>query len=58
VGKDNSAARRFYERNGYRISGEEEGEWSFIDNFGLRQVVHEPSWRMEKDILQVGIVNN
>ena len=58
VGQDNLAARRFYERHGYQVFGEEDGEWSFFDNFGVRQVVHEPAWRMQKHIFRLEIVNN
>ena len=48
VGRENSDARRLYHRNGYRIVGVEAGEWSYLDDNGLRKYVHEPAWRMEK----------
>ena len=48
VGRDNVDARRLYQRHGYRIVGIEAGEWSYMDENGLRQHVHEPGWRMEK----------
>lgn len=50
VGRDNPAARRFYERFGYTIVGDEPGRWSYLDHKGHRRHVHEPSWRMEKDL--------
>jgi ribosomal protein S18 acetylase RimI-like enzyme len=53
VGQDNSGARRLYERLGYRVVSAEPGRWSYIDDQGRRQDVHEPAWRMEKE-LQAG----
>jgi ribosomal protein S18 acetylase RimI-like enzyme len=50
VGRDNPAARRFYERFGYTIVGDEPGRWSYLDHKGHRRHVHEPSWRMEKEL--------
>lgn len=48
VAQDNLGALRLYRRLGYRITGYEPGEWSYVDHRGLRQVVVEPAWRMEK----------
>ena len=48
VGQTNEGARRLYERLGYRVSGTDPGRWSFVDDKGQRQEVHEPAWRMEK----------
>jgi len=48
VGRENIDARRLYQRNGYNIVGVEAGEWSYLDDNGLRKYVHEPAWRMEK----------
>jgi ribosomal protein S18 acetylase RimI-like enzyme len=48
VGRQNLAARRFYERHGYRVIAAEPGHWSYLDDQGLRREVHEPAWRMEK----------
>ncbi len=48
VSKENNGARRLYERLGYHVVGSEPGRWSFIDDKGQRQDVHEPAWRMEK----------
>jgi ribosomal protein S18 acetylase RimI-like enzyme len=48
VGRDNNDARRLYHRKGYKIVGIEAGEWSYLDENGLRKYVHEPAWRMEK----------
>lgn len=48
VTRDNHNAKRLYERLGYRVTAVEEGRWSYIDDRGVRQYVHEPAWRMEK----------
>jgi ribosomal protein S18 acetylase RimI-like enzyme len=50
VGEDNDAARRFYNRHGYLIVGSDPGRWSYIDDKGKRRDVHEPAWRMIKDL--------
>jgi ribosomal protein S18 acetylase RimI-like enzyme len=50
VGRQNIAARRFYERHGYKVISAEPGRWSYIDHRGRRQQVEEPAWRMQKDI--------
>jgi len=51
VGLDNQDARRFYNRLGYLIVGSEPGFWSYIDDNGKRRDVHEPAWRMVKDLV-------
>jgi ribosomal protein S18 acetylase RimI-like enzyme len=48
VGKDNTAARRLYSRQGYSVVSEEPGRWSYLDEYGIRHEVNEPAWRMEK----------
>jgi ribosomal protein S18 acetylase RimI-like enzyme len=50
VAQTNHAARRFYERLGYQVVGDDPGRWSYLDQFGERRDVHEPAWRMEKDL--------
>ena len=50
VGQENHAAKRFYNRLGYAIVGADPGQWSYIDDKGKRQDVHEPAWRMIKDL--------
>lgn len=50
VGVDNPAARRLYQARGYHVIGSEPGNWSYIDEKGQRQEVHEPAWRMEKSL--------
>lgn len=48
VARTNQAARRFYERSGYIVVGDEPGNWSYVDHCGQQHDVHEPAWRMEK----------
>ena len=48
VARVNHSARRFYERLGYQVVADEPGVWSYRDQYGMRQEVHEPAWRMEK----------
>ena len=50
VARDNESARRLYERFGYEVVAPEPGIWSYLDDKGKRCYVHEPAWRMEKDI--------
>lgn len=50
VGRNNLDARRLYERLGYSVVASEAGIWSYIDHRGRRRQVHEPAWRMEKEI--------
>ncbi len=50
AGKDNPAARRMYERRGYTVCGEEDGDWSYIDQHGRTRYVHEPCWVLEKPL--------
>jgi ribosomal protein S18 acetylase RimI-like enzyme len=54
VVKNNEHARRMYERNGYTICGEDEGEWSFLDHLGALRTIREPSYILEK---KLGIKN-
>ncbi len=48
VARQNLAARRFYERLGYRVVAADPGRWSYVDHEGHRRNVFEPAWRMEK----------
>jgi ribosomal protein S18 acetylase RimI-like enzyme len=50
VGQENHAARRLYERLGYRVVGDDPGRWHYIDDKGRQQQVVEPAWRMEKQL--------
>jgi ribosomal protein S18 acetylase RimI-like enzyme len=50
VGQDNQKARHFYERLGYIMVGADPGYWSYIDDKGRRVDMHEPAWRMSKDL--------
>lgn len=51
VGKDNQNARRFYDRLGYNVIGSDPGRWSYIDDKGKRRDMHEPAWRMLKNLV-------
>lgn len=50
VAQDNHAARRLYERLGYVVFGEDPGNWSFFDDQGQVQVVHEPAFLLDKQL--------
>lgn len=50
VGQDNLAGRRFYERLQYSVIGSDPGVWSYIDDKGKRRDMHEPAWRMIKNL--------
>ncbi len=51
VSKTNQNAIQFYHHHGYRIVGEENGRWSYTDPEGNNQIVNDPSWRMEKQLI-------
>lgn len=53
VDRENIDARRLYERFGYIIVAAEAGYWSYLDENGIRHFVHEPAWRMEKDLIEI-----
>lgn len=48
VAKDNLRAQKLYLRLGFAITADEPGNWSYPDDRGIWQQVHEPAWRMEK----------
>ena len=50
VARDNDGARRLYTRLGYQVTAPEPGDWHYTDENGVRHNVHEPAWRMEKNI--------
>jgi ribosomal protein S18 acetylase RimI-like enzyme len=50
VAKENIAARRLYERDGFRVVAHEPGVWSYTDHEGILHHVEEPAWRMEKKL--------
>ncbi|HSV86731.1 MAG TPA: GNAT family N-acetyltransferase, partial [Levilinea sp.] len=50
VAKDNPAAQRLYQRNGYTVISHEPGLWWYPDEKGNWRQVNEPAWRMEKRI--------
>lgn len=50
VAKDNPGAQRLYERRGYRLRQPIAGYWSYTDHQGVQRQLHEPGWRMEKEL--------
>jgi ribosomal protein S18 acetylase RimI-like enzyme len=52
VAKENVGALKLYQRHGYKVVAHEPGEWSYEDDKGLWQHVHEPAWRMEKSLVK------
>lgn len=50
VVKTNEGALRLYQREGYKIYGEDEGRWSYLDQYGIEQKIHEPCWLLEKSL--------
>lgn len=50
VAKDNEKALRLYQRNGYRIVGQDPGRWNYVDQYGITRHVEEPCWVMEKTL--------
>jgi len=48
--KDNPRARRLYERMGYHVYAEDNGEWSYVDHEGQLRNVQEPCWVLEKKL--------
>ena len=50
VAKENTGARKLYEREGYKIYDEDDGKWSFQDHKGRTIFVDEPSWMLEKKL--------
>lgn len=54
VARANPDAIRLYQRLGFSITADEEGHWSYIDHRGKWRSVHEPSYRMEKELQKPG----
>ena len=48
--KTNDAARRLYERLGYEVFTDDQGEWSYTDHLGKVRQVREPCWLLQKTI--------
>ncbi len=48
--KNNDTARRLYERLGYEVFMDDQGEWSYTDHLGKVQQVREPCWLLQKTI--------
>jgi ribosomal protein S18 acetylase RimI-like enzyme len=53
VSQENKLGREFYEHSGYRVVDSDPGRWSYVDDRGLRVDVHEPAWRMIKNLVLV-----
>ena len=52
VAKDNLRALQLYERKGYQIFDESDGNWSYTDHKGRVQSVQEPCWLLEKRLFR------
>jgi ribosomal protein S18 acetylase RimI-like enzyme len=50
VARDNFDAIRLYKRKGFVIVAPEPGNWQYLDHTGVLVSVHEPAWRMEKQL--------
>jgi ribosomal protein S18 acetylase RimI-like enzyme len=50
VAQENTDALRLYQRNGYRIVGQDPGRWQYVDQYGITRYVEEPCWVMEKQL--------
>jgi ribosomal protein S18 acetylase RimI-like enzyme len=50
VARDNAEALRLYERNGYKLISPVSGDWEYEDHLGRTQRVHEPGWRLMKNL--------
>ncbi len=51
VANENTAAIHFYERSGYCRLSPISGDWSYEDHLGIERHVHEPGWRMAKELI-------
>ncbi|MEW6567480.1 MAG: GNAT family N-acetyltransferase [Chloroflexota bacterium] len=50
VAKDNTAARRLYERLGYNVVADDPGGWSYLDDEGRLRHVREPAHILQKTL--------
>lgn len=48
VSRTNLDARRFYDRLGYHVVAADPGQWTYVDDQGVKRQVNEPAWRMLK----------
>jgi len=58
VSRDNLEARQLYQREGYQVVAPEPGQWSYLDEKGIRRWVDEPAWRMEKFLKPLRRIND
>lgn len=50
VAKENPRAQQLYERLGYEVYGEDNGNWSYTDHKGRIVEVTEPAWLLAKSL--------
>ncbi len=50
VSKPNTAAQRLYVRQGYRVIGEENDGWDYLDAVGQLIHVEDPCWILQKSL--------
>lgn len=50
VARTNHRALQLYQRHGYRLTGQDKGEWSYIDHLGVLRKVTEPCYFLEKNL--------
>jgi ribosomal protein S18 acetylase RimI-like enzyme len=50
VAKENRAARQLYERLGYHIYAQDDGNWHYVDHLGQVRHTNEPCWLLEKTL--------
>lgn len=50
VAKENMGALKLYKRSGYRVYGEDDGQWQYHDHENIVHQVNEPSFLMKKSL--------
>lgn len=53
VARTNHSALRLYQRHGYRLTGKDNGEWSYLDHLGVLRKVTEPCYFLEKSLVDL-----
>jgi len=54
VARDNPRAIELYKKLGYTVMGPESGIWRYEDHKGVWRTVHEPAWKMIKELKAEG----